>query len=208
MACPKPKLARAIGLLLPCALFVAGCSGSDESGASSDEGSGAVAIADAEAAADEGLVEQHEILADGEVTAAEYEDAINLTFKCLQDSGLDPKGPWLSPIDGLSYFIDVELPFEGVSFATPTGVECSEAYLKYVQPNYLEQNAHVMAPNLLEAVQEKLAKMGVETNSDDTNVEMMAETVGQGGAAVVSEVATTAVHELYPEITGGIFIVF
>lgn len=140
VALPVPKLSRVIGLLLPCALALAGCSSSDNSGSSSDEGTGAVAMADAETAADQGLVEQQEILADGKVTAAEYEDAINLTFDCLRDSGLDPRGPWPSPIDGLLYLIDVELPSEVTVFASPTGVDCSEAYLKYVEPNYLEQH--------------------------------------------------------------------
>lgn len=155
------------------------------------------------------MVEQQEILADGVVTAAEYEDAINLAFDCFQDSGLDPKGPWLSPIDGLSYFIDVELPSEMTVFASPTGVDCSEAYLMYVQPNYLEQNEHVMAPNLLEVVQEKLAEQGIETSPNDANVEMMAATAGGPEMfGIVGEAVTTALNDLYPEITGGIFIAF
>lgn len=206
---PTPKLSRGIWLLLPCALLNAGCSSSDDSGSSSDEGPGAVAMADADAAAEQGLVAQQQILADGKVTAAEYEDAINLAFSCFQDSGLDPKGPWPSPIDGLSYFIDVEYPIDMTEFASPTGVSCEETYLKYVQPNYLEQNEHVMAPNLLEVVQERLAEQGIETSPDDTNVEMMAETAGgQEMYGPVSEVVVTAVNDLYPEITGGIFVTF
>lgn len=202
-------IARSAGLLLSTVLLVVGCSAADpepDPEPGSDTGPTARAKADAETALSEGLIEQHSILKDGEVNARDYKDATNQVFGCYNAAGWEPQGPWLSPIDGLTYFIDVDIPENIEVYASPTGVACTEAFLKYVHPNYLEQNTHVMEPELLAAVHEDLAAQGIETSPDDTNLDMITTTAGEENTPVIHDIVIAAVYENYPDITGGVFI--
>ncbi len=128
---------------------------------------------------------QSGILADGEVTFAEYEQAVLATVECLRDRGVEVVGPYresdagryggslfvIGPRDLSRFYLwDLRSPtLEGIEEAEAANEECRREYFDWVEIVYADSNEPTQAEwaDWYRRLQTCLEANGVEVPADD-----------------------------------------
>lgn len=176
--------------LIGCAL-IAACTPA-EADTSADQGP--ALNSDLAAVEAKGLTEQAAILKDGAVTSSEYATAVDLTIECYQSAGVEVRGPWLNPVDNLTYLFD--FPGGPPSGAAPG---CDSKYLSHVQPVYLETHDSVMSSDLKAYVDSCLLDEGYPSTAPDKNAGEMSARLGIEATQDLAQCITDGAVSLYPE---------
>lgn len=141
-----------------------------------------------------GLTDQAVILEDGKVTATEYLSAVSMTIDCYAAAGVEVRGPWLNPVDNLTYIFDFPA---GPPVQKAPG--CDSKFLSNVQPRYLELTEAHMATDLQGFVVGCLSGLGYPSVADAGNAVTMYEELGNDSAQGIGQCISDGLLKLYPE---------
>ncbi len=164
--------------------------------------------ADAKQLAEDGRTEQAAMLEDGEVTAAEYEDAFQKYSECLTTRGFDIAEFSVSPVDGVSYLFGVDA--NGRETDDKTYAEQDECRNRYWEP--LNTDYSATAPKRMDEGlrQAALACMADAGYTLPSTVTVYADFLGENPLinGVQSDQAKTAekcfdntIPKLFPDVT-------
>lgn len=200
------RLARTIVLAIASVFVLAACSAdASDDGIYQDETTlFATSVSGALTLAQQNDLEwEASILADGTITAAEYEDAHDRYMQCQKDLGYVLKyDKWLDPIDGLTlYSILIYDDPETVDAVTPVMTQkCDKPYYLVLE-TYRHTTPHRMDPNLIPLYQKCLTKNDIEFSGTERSLK---EFVGESDqasaiAGAYGNCAQEAVVELRPD---------
>jgi hypothetical protein len=146
---------------------------------------------------------QRELLRDGELTFAEYEQAVLAALVCMEDAGLDVEGPF--PRDGDERFIDFRYGGEAqagedaeshAGRVNEIGFACMQEYLTDV--SRIWESQHLLTPEERELqrghVIQCLRDGGLEV-AVDASIEEVLRTAGEH----VEDAAVAKCREDYPD---------
>lgn len=144
--------------------------------------SSAMIRADARDLRQRGFTEQADMLADGEVTAREYQDAFDSMRRCVEEAGLRMTGPYIDPLDGFSFDFTFR-PGGGEGAVWKDGDieiidECEDRYFVPLGADYEGSHVGQLDPVLREAVAECMGREGFELSGEERTVQ---DFVGESG---------------------------
>ena len=178
--------------------MIAGCGGGG------DEGTGASLPAiDVQQVVAQTTDFQRELLLDGQLSFAEYEQAVLAALACMEEAGLDVEGPY--PRSGDERFLDFRFGGEALAGEGPeahagrvheTGHSCMSDYLADVSRVWQAQ--HLLTPEQREEqrglVIQCLQDAGIEISTDAA-----LEEVYQAAGEHHEDPAVTRCHDDYPD---------
>ncbi|MDR1189627.1 MAG: hypothetical protein LBK95_19610 [Bifidobacteriaceae bacterium] len=209
-----PRVGVVIGL---CALVVAGVPSCGQSGEDGVEVTSAMIKSDARQLEGQGYTEQAALMADGEITADEYQDAFDQLRGCLDGIGMTiTVGPYVSPVDGLTLEFMMGPPDPNAEMTMTDSqhvTECDERHFATLNHDYSHSREPQMDPALHSAVRDCLADKGFETSGTEKTVEdfvgeaAQVDPAGSDRDDAVSDCMRSEMERLYSdrEIVGGGF---
>jgi hypothetical protein len=181
------------------------------SAADDEQVTSAMIRADARQLEEQGYLEQAAMLADGEITEEEHQNAFDLVRGCLEESGGGvAAGPYVSPVDGwtLEFLIDPVDTGDPIE-SGEIEIACEERYYSVLSYNYVHSREPRMDPPLRSALIECLGGKGFEVSGEEKSVRDFAGGEGAEVGSVRDNAVTDCIHEsvrrLYPdrEVVGG-----
>lgn len=185
-------------LCLLCALAASGCSSGTDAGEA--ETAYAAVRAAAQVAQAAGHDSQYAILRDGEVTEAEYSDAVDRTRACLRDAGLGLTELVLNPVDGLRLLYGITPNGQSQDVMNTLGNDCPVRESALVEVQYLATHRARMDLPLLDATARCLTDGGYYVSGMEVNVRDLIASVGPDSERVVADCVTESARSLYPDL--------
>lgn len=190
------KLAATTFLLVSVGLLSTGCAGGVDDPYSSESVSQA-----SEQHKKDGRTEVAEALADGEVTADEYDDAYWNLRKCLEDRGYAVTDAVTSPLTGSTFEFVYNDNGRSKEAAYADYEECENTYWTPVAEVYSATAPSVIEQDLKLAIVDCLELQGETVNADARS---FSDLIGSGASEDLRDKASTCAQEsafrLYPDL--------
>ncbi len=149
-------------------------------------------------AAAHGFEEQRIALVDGVVTRSEYRGALGDLTGCLSRGGVSFEAPVLSPVDGVSYIIDVAPPNAKQAVALSS---CTQRYWDLVSTLFTSYQPQVMHPKLLDASMQCLRTAGFPVTGDETSFpDLVADNRDEARREAAAQCVLDEGHRLFPDL--------
>lgn len=173
----------------------------DSATAQREDQAGAMAEV-ADAARAQGRAEVADILEDGSVTFAEYEQAFNLMKSCAEGGGLSVSDDGVNPVDQLAYLYTIDYNGIDSGVAEPIADKCQADYFTDVAAWYIATNEPALSTPLREPAYDCMERGGFSIERTETSYQELA-----GGdpsdvrrLEFAAECVADAMERVYPEI--------
>ncbi|MFJ6758651.1 MULTISPECIES: hypothetical protein [unclassified Streptomyces] len=135
----------------------------------------------------------------GKVTDAVYEAAVDRFAECLAAEGIELVNEGWDPVDHEKMVLRYSAPAKSANEVGKVTTKCRTAHLDAVAAAYTEDNASLMAPDLMTAVRDCLAEKGIGLSGRERNPQDLLRAV-PGGDELRTCVHASAAR-LYPELS-------
>lgn len=145
-----------------------------------------------------GWDQQAEVLADGEVTAAEYDALVASYIECYESEGVPMTDPVVHPANPRLRITAPENPGSEVAVDSEALVECQTTYLGVEE--LLWEDPAPMEPPLADAIRECMSGTGSPLEPDDDDLGDMARAVGPEGNDALARCVSEETSAFAPDL--------
>ncbi|WP_327418827.1 hypothetical protein [Streptomyces sp. NBC_01233] len=139
----------------------------------------------------------------GKVTDAVYEAAVGRFAECLAAEGIELLNEGWDPVDHEKMMLRYSAPAKSANEVGKVTKKCRAAHLDAVADAYTQDNASLMAPDLMTAVRGCLAEKGIEISGKERNPEDLLRAVP--GEDELRTCVHASAGRLYPELSAVVF---
>jgi len=152
---------------------------------------------------DAGHPETADLMSDGAVDKAAYDQAFNNLRKCMTEGGYGVSAPVINPGDGISYIFTYSSQGRDRSAMDKFSLECEQRYWAAVSSAYANTNEQTMEEPVRAAAQKCLAKAGFSVPDEARNAKAMAgDPLKDQGAQRKAALSCVyeSIYKIHPEI--------
>ncbi|MGH3917302.1 MAG: hypothetical protein ACRDTC_28410 [Pseudonocardiaceae bacterium] len=147
-----------------------------------------------------GYTEQQRILADHDITAEEYRQAVGHHVDCLRRRGLHAEEPALNPVDGLRLIVEATPNGRSVDDYNAAVGECALRHLSFVEAVYTATHKPVMDHQVRSHTHACLARNAIHLPKNLETAHDMLTAAGADKRTIVIDCIQTSAKELRPDL--------